>query len=281
MKMLPVEAPSAEAVLAKAADENFPVTSRLFPRSLRPHLVNVYGFARLADDIGDEAPGDRAVLLDWLWRELDAAFDDRPEHPLLRRLAFTVRGFDLPREPFRKLIQANRQDQSVSRYRTFDELLAYCELSANPVGELVLRIAGAITPERLALSNATCTALQLVEFWQDLGEDGARGRVYLPDEDLNRFGYPETDLLSGVRDQRFVSLMRFEASRTRRLFEQGRGLASSLGGRLGVAVRLFTAGGLAALEDLERRGFDAFNGSAHASRLRRLWAAAREVVRWA
>jgi len=280
MTATPAHAPGAAEVLAQARLENFPVASWLFPSRLRPHLMNVYGFARLTDDLGDEAAGDRGQLLEWLAGEVDAAFDGgTPAHPLMRRIAGTVRTFELPRGPFDRLIEANRQDQRVRRYETFEQLAAYCTLSANPVGELVLRIVGACTPERVQLSDATCTGLQLVEFWQDIGEDAAKDRIYIPLEDLERFGYGSDDLRAGTNDDRFVRLMTFEASRTRDLLQRGRSLSATLPGRIGFAVRLFTAGGLAALADLERRGFATFSASAHASRPRRLLAALREVSR--
>ena len=272
-----VRTPEPAAVLAKAGRENFPVATALFPRAVRPHLMAVYGFARLADDIGDEAPGDRLALLDRLESEVDALYAGTPSDPIVRRLLPTVRTFDIPSEPLQRLIEANRRDQDTHRYPTFDHLLGYCALSANPVGELVLRILGAWTPGRAELSEATCTALQLVEFWQDLGEDARRGRVYVPMEDLERFGYSVDDLLGRRRDDRFGALMAFQAERTRELFAKGRPLAATLPGRMGFAVRLFTAGGIAALEDLERRGFDTFSSNARASRARRAWAAAREL----
>ena len=272
--------PSANDVLAKARRENFPVASLLLPSELRPHFINIYGFARLADDIGDEGEGDRLATLEWLRAELAAAYGGgEAAHPLLERLSTTIREFDLPREPFEKLIEANRRDQTVHRYRTFDDLLDYCALSANPVGELVLRIAGAATPERIELSDATCTGLQLVELWQDLGEDAARDRVYLPQEDMDRFGYSIEDLMNGEANDQFIALMRFEAERTRGLLEQGRPLAAGVGGRVGLAIRLFTAGGFAALSDLERRGFDTFGTSGRPSRRRRAVAALRELAR--
>jgi len=273
-------APRAAEVLARARRENFPVASMLFPKRVRPHLMAIYGFARLADDIGDEAEGDRTELLDWLSSELDAVYGPgTPAHELMRALAPTVAAFGLPREPFDRLIEANRRDQVAHRYETFDALREYCGLSADPVGELVLRVLEAWTPERAALSDATCTGLQLVEFWQDLGEDAARDRVYVPLEDMDRFGYRVEELLAGTRNGAFLALMRFEAARTRALLERGRPLARTLPGRVGLAVRLFTAGGLAALDDLERRGFDTLSASAHASRARRAWAAGRELLR--
>ncbi|HEX9312721.1 MAG TPA: squalene synthase HpnC [Actinomycetota bacterium] len=273
-------APRAAEVLARARRENFPVASLLFPKRVRPHLMAIYGFARLADDIGDEAEGDRTELLGWLSSELDAVYGPRtPAHELMGALAPTVAAFDLPREPFDRLIEANRRDQVAHRYETFGALREYCALSADPVGELVLRVLEAWTPERAALSDATCTGLQLVEFWQDLGEDAARGRVYVPLGDMDRFGYRVEELLAGTRNEAFVTLMRFEAARTRAFLERGRPLARTLPGRAGLAVRLFTAGGVAALEDLERRGFDTLSASAHASRARRAWAAGRELLR--
>jgi squalene synthase HpnC len=278
MSALSPSRPDAAAVLAQAGSENFPVASRLFPSALRPHLMNIYGFARMADDLGDEAPGDRPAQLDWLSGELDQLFAGRPmSHPLLARLATTVRCHDLPREPFDRLIEANRRDQVVKRYATFEELRGYCHASADPVGELVLRLVGRCDDDLLALSCATCTALQLVEFLQDLGEDAAMGRIYVPLDDLARFGYSEADLLAGVADERFRAVMAFEAGRARALFDQGRPLSRLLPGRVGLAVSLFTAGGLAALSDLRRRGFDTLTSSAHVSKRSLAWAAAREL----
>lgn len=284
MTVGPGTVPEAARIMAMAEHENFPVAAALFPREVRGHLLRIYGFARLVDELGDDAEGDREGLLDWLAAEVDALYGvpggrPRPEHPLLRRLLVTVRAFDLPRGPFDRLIEANRRDQRVARYPTYRDLLEYCTLSANPVGELVLGVLRAATPERVALSDATCTGLQLVEFLQDLGEDLAMGRVYLPLEDLERFGYSVEDLAGGVRDDRFRALMRFEAQRTRALLERGRPLAATLPGRAGLAVRLFTAGGLAALTDLEARGFDTLEASASASRVRRMAAAAAELLR--
>ena len=280
MTTAPPAAPEATGVLAQAREENFPVASRLFPRAVRGDLLNVYGFARLADDIGDEAPGDRLALLDWLSSDLDAVFDGgSPSHPVMVALAATVRERSLPREPFDRLVEANRQDQTVSRYETFDALRAYCALSANPVGELVLRICGAWNPVRGALSDDVCTGLQLVEFWQDLGEDAEQGRLYVPVEDLVRFGLSPDGLANTVGGAAFEALMRFEADRTRSLLLHGRELSRSLGGRIGLAVRLFTAGGLAALDDLRRRRFDTFGANAHATRWRRAWTTARELTR--
>jgi len=277
------EAPSAAEVLSRSGGENFPVASMLFPRELRPHLMAIYGFARLVDQLGDDAgsPGrERLDLLEGLQVDVDAIYaGTTPAHPLLRRLAWTVTAFGIPRAPIDRLIEANRRDQTVHRYATFDELLGYCALSANPVGELVLYVCRAATPGRIALSDATCTGLQLVEFWQDLGEDAARGRIYVPREDVERFGYDENRMLAGVADRSFRRLMAFEAERTRAWLDRGRPLARTLPGRIGLAVRLFTAGGLAALDDLAHRGYDTFGLSAHSSRARRAAFAARELTR--
>jgi squalene synthase HpnC len=255
------------------------VASKLFPRALRPHLMNLYGFARLVDDLGDEADGDRLALLDGVSADLDRLFAGRlPSHPLLQRLADTVAAFSLPRDPFNRLIDANRQDQSVSRYGTFDDLLAYCHLSATPVGELVLLLVGACTPQTLALSDATCIGLQLAEFWQDLGEDARMGRIYVPLDDMDRFGCRESDFADGRSDERFQSLMAFEVERTRAFLERGRPLGALLPGRAGHAVRLFTAGGLAALDDVRRRGYDTFAVSGGVSRGRLATAGLRELI---
>ncbi len=167
---------------------------RWLPAQLRRDLLALYGFARLADDLGDEVEGDRLAYLDALEQDLDRAFAGTAQHPLLRRLTPTLRAHSLPREPFQKLIEANRRDQQVQRYESFDALLGYCALSANPVGHLVLHVAGAVTAENFELSDAICSALQIVEHLQDVAEDRARGRVYLPAVDLTRFGCSEEDL---------------------------------------------------------------------------------------
>jgi len=214
--------PTSEAVMIQAREENFPVALWLLGRRTRRHLLAIYGFARLVDDIGDEVAGDRLALLDRVERELDA-----PEHPVMRALASTVRGCGLPREPFLRLIEANRRDQVVTRYETFDELLDYCRLSAAPVGELVLRVLGAATPERIALSDRICAGLQVIEHLQDVDEDRARGRVYI-----------------GTFDG---------AARARALLDEGAPLVRHLRGRARLAVAGFLAGGRAALDAIEGR----------------------------
>jgi squalene synthase HpnC len=268
----------ADRVLSKAGSENFPVASRLLSRATRRHLMAIYGFARLVDDIGDEAPGDRSRLLDWLDGELSLVYDGGPTHPLMQRLVSTVHRFDIPREPFQKLIAANRQDQVVSAYGTFDELVAYCDLSANPVGHLVLHVFEGVTPERLERSDAVCTGLQLVEHWQDVAEDFRRGRVYLPQEDLIRFEVGQEDLAAPRASIAFRRLMAFEVGRARRLLDRGAPLAGELGGRAGLAVAAFVAGGRSALEAIGRAGYDVLSRRPRPSPARRSWTFLRVVA---
>jgi squalene synthase HpnC len=255
--MSAVAAPSRAAVMAQAGSENFAVASRLLPRRLGGHLLAIYGFARLVDDLGDEAPGDRLALLDWAEEDLDRIYAGvEPEHAVMRELVPTVHECSLPPEPFRRLIAANRHDQVVSRYETFDELLAYCRLSAAPVGELVLHVFGAATPDRVALSDAVCAALQVTEHLQDVGEDHTRGRVYLPGEDRDRFGVEEQDLAAATASPQLRALIAFEAARARGLLRAGAPLARRLPPRPRLAVAGFVAGGRSALDGLERAGWD-------------------------
>lgn len=260
-----------DRVMAKAATENFPVASRLLPRATRDHLMAIYGFARLVDDLGDEAPGDRARWLDWLEGELHLVYSGEPSHPLMRRLVPTVRRFAIPSEPFRRLIAANRQDQVVAQYATFEDLRAYCDLSANPVGHLVLYVLQAATAERIRRSDAVCTGLQLVEHWQDVAEDLARGRIYIPQEDLRRFGCTRRDLGAPRAGIAFRRLMAFEVGRAKDLLDQGAPLARDLGGRAGLAVAAFVAGGRSALEAIGRAGYDVLSKRPRPSRGGRLW----------
>jgi len=248
--------PGLEEVMARAGGENFPVASRLLGSRLREPLLAIYGFARLVDQIGDESTGDRPALLDWLDSEIDVIYDGgMPEHPALRRMAVVVRQAEIPPEPLHRLVQANRLDQTTSSYATFEDLLGYCELSANPVGHMVLCVFGAATPERIELSNAVCSALQVTEHLQDVREDLSRGRVYLPQEDLARFGCDETDLAAAPTPERVRTLIAFEVERARALFDRGAPLIASLSGRPRLAVTAFIAGGRAALAAIERTGY--------------------------
>jgi squalene synthase HpnC len=265
-----VAAPAAEEVLAKARLENFPVALFVLPRATRKHLAAVYGFARLVDDAGDEATGDRLALLDALELDLDRVYSGVPEHPLMARLRETVSELGLPKEPFLHLIAANRQDQHVSRYETYDELAGYCELSANPVGRLVLHVFGRPTADRVAWSDAVCTGLQLAEHWQDVGEDYRRGRIYLPLGDLRRFGVAEVELGNGRASPAFRELMAFEVDRARRLLEAGVPLTASLRGRERIAIAGYVGGGRAALDAVERSGYDVLGAPPTAPKALRL-----------
>jgi squalene synthase HpnC len=244
-----------DEVLAKAASENFPVALFALPAETRRRLRDVYGFARLVDDAGDLAEGDRDALLDWIEADLD-----RGDHSLIERVR------DLPRGPLLRLIEANRQDQRVSRYESFEDLVAYCDLSANPVGELVLHVFGAATPERVRWSDSICTGLQLAEHWQDVGEDRGAGRIYLPLEDLRRFGVSE-ELESG---EPFRKLMAFEVERAREVLREGLPLVRSLRGRRRLAIAAFAGGGFAALDAVERSGFDVLDRSPRAGKVARV-----------
>ncbi|MER7751614.1 squalene synthase HpnC [Kitasatospora sp. NPDC097643] len=280
----------------KASAENFPVAPFFLPAAWRDDLMAVYGFARLVDDAGDGDLADpvgtadllgvgqrppvtpsaqsgpptpaetvfRLALLDGLERDLDRVFEtalhpgtaDRPRHPLMRRLVPLVDRHALTPEPFRRLIEANRVDQTTARYPTYDDLVGYCTLSADPVGRLVLAIAGVSTPERIELSDAICTALQVVEHLQDVAEDLARGRIYLPAEDLARFGVSETDLAAPTASGAVRELIAFEAERARTLLDRGAPLVGTVRGRLRLLLAGFTAGGYAALAAVEDAGFD-------------------------
>jgi squalene synthase HpnC len=257
--------PGEDAILPLAAGENFTVASLLVGRRTRRHLQAIYGFARLVDQLGDEVAGDRLALLDVLERELDD-----PHHPLLVRVADFVQETGAPREPFLRLIEANRRDQRIARYSTFDELVEYCTFSADPVGELVLYAFGAATPERIALSNRVCTALQLAEHWQDVAEDFARGRIYLPAEDLVRFGVDDAQLGAAHASPELRALLLFEVARGRRLLDEGAPLVRTLHGRARIAVAGYVGGGRAAFEAIEAADYDVLAGAPKAGKARRV-----------
>jgi squalene synthase HpnC len=262
----------ADQVAARARTENFPVASLLFPRPLRPHLRAVYGFARLVDILGDEAPGDRLALLDGLEQEVDACYDGEPSWPVMRQLQPTIREFGLPKEPFLRLIEANRMDQRVTEYETWPDLKWYCVHSAEPVGRLVLGLLRLDREEELvAASDDVCTGLQLVNFLQDVPRDLELGRIYLPAEDRRAFDVTELERPG----ESLIRLLRFEADRARALLGGGAILRERIGGRIGRAVGLFARGGLAALAALEDAGWDIFTQRPRPSRLR----LAREALR--
>jgi squalene synthase HpnC len=223
--------------------------------------------------------GDRLEALDWLSSELDRAFTDTATHPLLRALAPTIAACELPREPFERLIEANRVDQRVHSYETWGALLEYCHLSADPVGELVRHVFGAASPERIARSNAVCTALQLTEHWQDIREDLGRGRVYVPLEDLARHGCTIEDLAAERVGERLRHVLALEAARTADLFREGDALVASLHGWPRLAVAGYTGGGRAALEALALAGYEVLALSPRPTRRRTIGAIVRLLIR--
>ncbi|MHC5705120.1 squalene synthase HpnC [Streptomyces tirandamycinicus] len=293
---------STRTTLAKAADENFPVAPFFLPRAWRDDLMAVYGYARLVDDIGDGdlAPGgadarhlgldperadDRLAMLDAFEADLLRIFPGNgngngegeghgdgdgggPRHPLLRALVPTVRRRALAPEPFLGLIEANRQDQLVRRYRTWDDLTRYCELSANPVGRLVLAITGTASPERIRRSDAVCTALQIVEHLQDVAEDLAADRVYLPADDMKDFRVTEGDLAAPSAGEPVRALIAHEAARAGRLLDEGIPLVGSVHGRLRLLLAGFVAGGRAALAAIADAGHDVLPGPPRPTRTR-------------
>jgi squalene synthase HpnC len=268
----------AEEVVANASGENFPVALRVLPAVHRRHLTALYGFARLTDDLGDEAretgqaDGDlRLRLLDELDADVDRIYQGAtPQSPVMREMAVTVAECHVPAQPLRDLIQANRQDQRVTRYPTFAELARYCELSANPVGQIVLYIFGVATDERIALSDSICTALQLAEHWQDVAEDLASGRIYLPGEDLKRFNVTEADLAVPTAGLAVRDLMCFETDRAAKLLDQGAPLVGTLRGAARVAVAGYLAGGRAALAAIRGQRYDVLVATARPRKPRML-----------
>jgi squalene synthase HpnC len=260
----------ADEVAANASGENFPVALRLLPAGHRRHLTALYCFARLTDDLGDEAREEgqadadlRLRLLDELAADVRRIYDgEPPASPVMQQMAVTVTECKVPAQPLLDLIQANRQDQQVTRYQTFTELARYCELSANPVGRIVLYIFGAATPDRIKLSDSICTALQLAEHWQDVAEDLAKGRIYLPIEDLERFSVTEAELAEPSAGPAVKNLMRFEVNRARQLLDEGAPLVGTLRGAARLAVAGYLAGGRAALAAIARQRYDVLRATA-------------------
>src|SRR3989338_6286568 len=242
--------------------ENFPVASRLLRPSLRKHVAALYAFARIADDFADEPEHEghrRERLLDWRKQLNEAACGPvaaATRHPVLVAIGQTLRELDLPIGPFDDLLSAFLQDVEKKRYATFNEVLDYCRRSANPVGRVVLMIHGYRDPELLRQSDAVCTALQLANFWQDISVDLKQDRIYIPEEDFKSSGYSEADLRMGVVNEKFLHLMKFQISRTRALFEEGRGLAGRLSWPLSWEIRLSWYGGREILRKIRKMGFD-------------------------
>jgi squalene synthase HpnC len=248
--------------LAESHYENFHVATWFLPKPLRPHFHSIYAYCRISDDLGDEV-GDPAValaLLDLWGRELDACYEGRTRHPVFVALAETIRACNIPKEPFADLLVAFRQDQTVTRYNTMDDVLGYCRYSANPVGRLVLYACDEVPPDKIEenfrLSDATCSALQLANFWQDVRVDFAKDRVYLPQDDMRRFGVGDETIASGVATPEFRALLRYEVNYTRSLFESGLPLIRRVNRDLALDLDLFSRGGLEILRAIERPDYD-------------------------
>lgn len=240
--------------------ENFPVASFLVPRGSRRHVAAIYAFARAADDFADESAhaGRRLELLSDWGRRLDLAERGTADHPVFIAISHTIATRGLPVGPLRDLLEAFRQDTTVSSYESFDDLLGYCRLSANPIGRLLLHLFDRAEEPLIAMSDAICTGLQLANFWQDVSIDLDKGRCYIPAEDIGRFGVIERDLRERRSSPAFAELMRFQVERTRGLFRRGAGLPAAVEGRLGFELKLVLQGGLRILERIEKVDCDVF-----------------------
>jgi squalene synthase HpnC len=276
----PDEARAYTRWLATQHYENFHVVSFLLPKRLHQDFYNVYAFCRWADDLGDEI-GDRAEslrLLDWWRNELDAMYEGHATHPVFVALLPTIRQHEIPREPFADLIRAFVQDQTITRYTNFEELFGYCRYSANPVGRLVLYLCGYRDAQRQRLSDATCTALQLANFWQDVTVDLSKDRVYIPLDVIQRHGYCIEELLARRFTPEFRNVMRELVDRTRELFHQGLPLSATLDRRLALDIDLFSRGGLCVLKKIERQDYDVLRARPAISKTERVWLLLRSLL---
>jgi squalene synthase HpnC len=268
------------ARLARTHYENFSVATWFLPGHLRQHFFNVYAYCRISDDLGDEV-GDTAAsltLLDQWQLELDACYHGAPRHPVFVALAETVRHFQIPQHEFSDLLLAFRQDQTVTRFLTFNDVLAYCRYSANPVGHLVLYLCGYHDAERQQLSDFTCTALQLANFWQDVSIDYEKGRIYLPLEDLRRFGVAEDDIARQQNTAAFRAMMKFEVERARDWFRQGLPLIGKVDRELAIDLELFSRGGQEILRAIERQDYSVLGNRPAISKPRKLALVARAAL---
>jgi squalene synthase HpnC len=267
--------------LAKAHYENFSVATWFLPGHLRQHFYNVYAYCRISDDLGDEV-GDTALslkLLDEWESELNQCYSGNPRHPVFVALRETVRQLNIPQQPFADLLTAFRQDQRVTRYDTFDDVLGYCRYSANPVGHLVLYVCGYRDAERQQYSDFTCTALQLANFWQDVAVDYKKGRIYLPLESLERFRVAESAIASGKATAEFIELMRFEVARAREWFSRGLPLVKMVDRSLAIDLELFSRGGQEILNAIEAQGFDVLKSRPVISKPRKLGLVLRAALK--
>lgn len=266
--------------LAKAHYENFSVATWFLPKHLRPHFYSIYAYCRISDDLGDEVgnPQQSLGLLDEWEAELDATYQGHPRHPVFVALLETIQACEIPKQTFADLLTAFRQDQTVQRYQTLDELLGYCRYSANPVGRLVLYACGYRDQERQKLSDYTCTALQLANFWQDVARDYAKGRIYLPLQHMDSHRVTEDMLAKRIPTVEFKQLMRFEVSCAREWFDRGLPLAKMVDHSLAIDIELFSRGGLEILNAIERQDFDVLTTRPIISKPRRLALVARAVL---
>ncbi len=283
---IPAQAPSLQEAyaycerLARSHYENFSVATWFLPKSLRQHFYNVYSYCRISDDLSDET-GDTSAslqLLDEWEQELEACYQGSPRHPVFVALAATVRQFNIPKQTFADLLTAFRQDQRVTRYQTFDDLLRYCRYSANPVGHLVLYLGGYRDDERQRLSDFTCTALQLANFWQDVSPDYEKGRIYLPLEDLRNHGVGESDIAHKNNSAQFIEMMRFEVQRAREWFERGLPLVNQVSRDLAIDIELFSRGGQEILNAIERQNYAVLGNRPAISKARKLALVARAAL---
>jgi squalene synthase HpnC len=280
---IPDQAPSREEAfaycerLAHSHYENFSVASWFLPHRLRQHFFNVYAYCRISDDLGDEV-GNAAqslALLDQWESELNACYLGMPRHPVFVALRETVREFDIPKHEFADLLTAFRQDQSITRFPSFDDVLAYCRFSANPVGHLVLYLGGYRDAERQRLADNTCTALQLANFWQDVHADFSKGRLYIPQEDMTRFEVLESDIATRQATPQFLELMRFEVQRARDWFKRGVPLVKMVAPELAIDIELFTMGGQEILNAIAGQGYDVLRSRPTISKPKKLWLVVR------
>lgn len=284
---IPTQPPTLEEAraycerLARSHYENFSVASWFLPKRLRPHFFSVYAYCRISDDLGDEV-GDPQLslrLLDEWERELDACYAGTPRHPVFVALRPTIEACDIPKQPFADLLKAFRQDQTVTRYRNFDEVLEYCRYSANPVGRLVLYVCGYRDEERQLLSDFTCTALQLANFWQDVAVDWKKCRVYLPQDSMAKFGVTDGVIANGSATPGFIQLMKFEVERARDWFNRGLPLAQMVDKELATDIELFSRGGQEILNAIEHQGYDVLRTRPAISKPRKLWLVAKAAGR--
>jgi squalene synthase HpnC len=266
--------------LARTHYENFSVATWFLPKRLRQDFLNVYAYCRISDDLGDEVgdPAASLALLDQWQSELDACYAGAPRHPVFVALAETVRKFDIPKHEFSDLLIAFRQDQIITRFPTFNEVLSYCRYSANPVGHLVLYLCGYRDPERQQLSDFTCTALQLANFWQDVTVDYAKGRIYLPLEDLQKYSVSEEDIPQDRNTPAFCEMMKFEVQRAREWFDRGLPLIQQVDKALAVDLELFSRGGREILNAIERQDFTVLGRRPVISKSRKLALVARAAL---